>query len=171
MANKCCIFDGKVFFGWYFYESVFFYQKIALRLAKSFRFEDEDDYEYEIWFKVFSRILKIQTSRKASFCHFSLENKVSTVILSELGYSAFSRSPNDATSNIWSCFLHHDIRAKTRSRITVSDHVFPPKWRWFTRVCYLVLRKSRTRCRTCLRISRFLIWWKGSFYGVDIPTL
>ena len=33
---------------------------------------DEDDYEFEIWLKVFSRILKIKTPRKASFYHFSL---------------------------------------------------------------------------------------------------
>ena len=26
---------------------------------ETFRFEDEDDYKYEIWLKVFSRILKI----------------------------------------------------------------------------------------------------------------
>ena len=158
MANKCCIFWRDSIFWLILPWKCIFYQKIALRLAKSFRFEDEDDYEYEIWFKVFSRILKIQTSRKASFCHFSLENKVSTVILSELCYSAFSRSPNDETSNIWCCFLHHDICAKTRSRMTVGYHIFPPKWRWFTRVRYLVLRKSRTRSRTRLRISRFQIW-------------
>ena len=30
-------------------------------------------------------------------------------------------------------------------------HVFPPKWRWFTREQYLVLRKSRTRSRPCLK--------------------
>ena len=28
-------------------------------LIETFRFNDEDDYEYEIWLKVFSRILKI----------------------------------------------------------------------------------------------------------------
>ena len=28
-------------------------------VLETFRFEDEDDYEYEIWLKVFSRILKI----------------------------------------------------------------------------------------------------------------
>ena len=26
--------------------------------VETFRFEDENDYEYEIWFKVFSRIVK-----------------------------------------------------------------------------------------------------------------
>ena len=29
-----------------------------LMLIETFRFEDENDYEYEIWFKVFSRIVK-----------------------------------------------------------------------------------------------------------------
>ena len=28
-------------------------------LVETFRFEDENDYEYEIWLEVFSRILKI----------------------------------------------------------------------------------------------------------------
>ena len=28
-------------------------------VLETFRFEDEDDYEYEIWLQVFSRILKI----------------------------------------------------------------------------------------------------------------
>ena len=42
-------------------------------LLKTFTFEDEDDNEYEIWPKVFLRILKISTSRKASFYRISLE--------------------------------------------------------------------------------------------------
>ena len=41
-------------------------------LVETLRFEDQDDYEYEIWLKVFSRILKIYTPRKALFYHFSL---------------------------------------------------------------------------------------------------
>ena len=28
-------------------------------LIETFRFKDEDDYEYEIWLQVFSRLLKI----------------------------------------------------------------------------------------------------------------
>ena len=63
---------------------------------ETFRFED--DYEYKIRLKVFSRILKILTSRKASFSHF-LTRKVSTVIFSEGGY-ALSRLQNAKTSNI-----------------------------------------------------------------------
>ena len=42
-------------------------------VLETFRFKDEDDYEYEIWLEVFSRMLKIYTPRKASFYHFSLE--------------------------------------------------------------------------------------------------
>ena len=42
-------------------------------VLETFRFEDEDDYEYEIWLEVFSRMLKIYTPRKASFYHFLLE--------------------------------------------------------------------------------------------------
>ena len=42
-------------------------------VLETFRFEDEDDYEYEICLEVFSRMLKIYTPRKASFYHFSLE--------------------------------------------------------------------------------------------------
>ena len=30
---------------------------------ETFRFKDEDDYEYEIWLKVFLRILKLKTPR------------------------------------------------------------------------------------------------------------
>ena len=40
---------------------------------ETYRFKEEDDYEYKIWLYVFSRILKIWTPRKASFYHFSLE--------------------------------------------------------------------------------------------------
>ena len=42
-------------------------------VIETFRFKDENDYEYEIWLKVFSHILNIYTPRKASFYHFSLE--------------------------------------------------------------------------------------------------
>ena len=42
-------------------------------VLETFRFENEDDYEYEIWLEVFLRMLKIYTPRKASFYHFSLE--------------------------------------------------------------------------------------------------
>ena len=34
---------------------------------QSFRFKDENSYEYQILLQVFSRLLKIQTPRKASF--------------------------------------------------------------------------------------------------------
>ena len=32
---------------------------VDLGMKETFRFKDENDYEYEIWLKVFSRILKI----------------------------------------------------------------------------------------------------------------
>ena len=37
-------------------------------------------------------------------------------------------------------------------------HIFPPKWRWFTRAHYLVLRKSRTRSRTHLKL--YIGYWR-----------
>ena len=42
-------------------------------ILETFRFKDKNDYKYEIWLQVLSDILKIQTIRKASFYHFSLE--------------------------------------------------------------------------------------------------
>ena len=64
---------------------------------ETFKFEDKDDYKYEIGLKVFSRILKIDSPESFILPFFS--RKVSTVILSEGGYAP-SRSQNDKTSNI-----------------------------------------------------------------------
>ena len=57
-------------------------------LTETFRFEDKNDYEYEIWFKVFSRIVKKDTPEfpeidAASRAHttFYLENLVLVVVL------------------------------------------------------------------------------------------
>ena len=58
-------------------------------LDSSIRFKDEDDYEFEIWLKVFSRILKIKTPRKASFYHFSLEKLALLPLVKEV-----TRSPD-----------------------------------------------------------------------------
>ena len=55
-------------------------------IIESFRFEE--DYEYEIWLKGFSRILKLQTPRKASFYHFSLEKLALLPLVKEV--TAFS---------------------------------------------------------------------------------
>ena len=50
-------------------------------------------------------------------------------------------------------FRHYNILAKTRGRPDDGYHIFPPKWRRFARVQYLVLRKSRSR--SCPRLG---IW-------------
>ena len=50
---------------------------------ETFKFEDQDDYEYEIGLKVFSRILKIDSP--GSFILPFFTRKVSTVIFSEGG--------------------------------------------------------------------------------------
>ena len=63
----------------------------------TFRFVN--DYEYEIWLKVFSRILK-KIDFPESFILPYFTRKISTVIFREGGY-ALSRSKNDKTSNIW----------------------------------------------------------------------
>ena len=64
-------------------------------MNRDLSFEDEDDYEYEIWLEVFSRILR----QKASFYHFSPE-KLALLSLVNWGY-ALCRSQNDKPSNIW----------------------------------------------------------------------
>ena len=64
---------------------------------ETFKFEDQDDYEYEIGLKVFSRILKIDSPESFILPFFT--RKVSTVIFSERDYVPF-RSQNDKTSNI-----------------------------------------------------------------------
>ena len=42
-------------------------------LIETFRLEDENDYEYDIWLKISWRILNTWTPRKASFYFFSAE--------------------------------------------------------------------------------------------------
>ena len=72
-------------------------------LIETFRFEDEesdeDDYEYEIWLKVFFAY-SLNIDSPGSFILPYLTRKVSSVIFSEGGY-ALSRSQNDKTSTIW----------------------------------------------------------------------
>ena len=67
-------------------------------LLETIRFEVEDDYEYQIWPKVFSRLLKIFSPDSFTLPFFT--RKVSTVTFSEGGYT-LSRSQKDKTSNIW----------------------------------------------------------------------
>ena len=56
-------------------------------LIETFRFEDENDYEYEVELQFFSRILKKQTPRKASLYFFSLEKIALLSILKQMKLS------------------------------------------------------------------------------------
>ena len=69
------------------------------RSLETFRFKDEDDYEFEIWLKIFFTYSQIKASPQ-SFIFPFLTRKVSTVTFSEEGY-ILSWSQNDKTSNIW----------------------------------------------------------------------
>ena len=51
-------------------------------MLETFRFEDENDYEYEIWFKVFLRNVKKIDTRQFFIVLFFIR-KVSTVIVIE----------------------------------------------------------------------------------------
>ena len=73
--------------------------KLSNRETESFRFEDRNDYEYKIWFKVFSRIVKKWISRKASL-HFFSPEKLALLSLLEVD-RALSGLKNAETSNIW----------------------------------------------------------------------
>ena len=105
-------------------------------------------------FRIFSKNVQ-------SFIVLFFTWKVSAVIF--IGdSSALSPSQND-----WPGSCHHDIPAKSRSRMTTAGyHVFPPKWRGLTREHYSVLKNSRTRTGPCLRIESSLSfrcgnqWWK-----------
>ena len=83
-----------------------------------FRFEDEDDYAYEIWLRVFSRIVKILTSRKASFYHISPEKLAPLSLVKEVTPSPDRKMIKFPTFD--NLFRHHDIRAKTRSRMATA---------------------------------------------------
>ena len=51
---------------------------------ETFMFEDENDYEYEIWFQVFSRIINKQTPRNSSLYFFSPEKLALLSLLKEV---------------------------------------------------------------------------------------
>ena len=51
--------------------------------VETFRFKDENDYEYEILLEVSSRLTKIWTPLKASFYHFSLEKLALLLLVKE----------------------------------------------------------------------------------------
>ena len=50
---------------------------------ETFRFKDENDYEYEILLEVSLRLTKIWTPLKASFYHFSLEKLALLLLVKE----------------------------------------------------------------------------------------
>lgn len=71
---------------------------VPAAILETFKFEDQNDHEDRIWLKVFARILKTLTPRKASlYLVFTIE--VSTVIFIERG-KVLPRSPNNKTFNI-----------------------------------------------------------------------
>ena len=91
-----------------------FIVKITWRKVETFRFEDEDDHEYEIF--ACSQNIDFPESFILPFFF----RKVSIVIFSEGGY-ALSRSQNDKTSNIWYLvFVATTFAPKTRSRMTTA---------------------------------------------------
>ena len=66
-------------------------------------FGNENDFEYVIWLKVFLRILKKYTPRKASLYFFFTKNSYGSNVGSFMKGGrgeALSRSQNDKTSNI-----------------------------------------------------------------------
>ena len=66
---------------------------------ETFRFKHEDNYEFQIWLKIFLGYSQSKdTPQSITFPFFT--RKASTVTFSEGGY-ILSRSQNDKTSNIW----------------------------------------------------------------------
>ena len=64
---------------------------ISTMSLESFRFEDKNEYRYDITLKVFARVVKEkETPWKASFSFFFCHKKISTVIYTE-GGKALSR--------------------------------------------------------------------------------
>ena len=61
----CCEMDN----GHPEYEESF----VLVPVLETFRFEDENDYDYEIWFKVFSHIVKKIDAPEFFIVHFSPE--------------------------------------------------------------------------------------------------
>ena len=68
-------------------------------IIMTFRFKDENDYEEEIWFKVFFAYYQ-KIDSPEFFIVLFFTRKVCTVIVIEGGW-AFSRLQNTKTSNIW----------------------------------------------------------------------
>ena len=100
--------------------------------------------------KCFRVFFKYRPPRKASFYNSSLEKLALLSLVKEV--NALSRSQNDITSTIW--YLVSATSTVSLKLVVEWRRLprFPPKWRWFTREHYSLLRKSRTRSRTRLRI-------------------
>ena len=96
------------------------------------RFEDE--------ILLFSRILKNYTSRKVSLYDFFLEKLAPLFLLKEVKPSSDSKVIKIPTFDDLFPSLQHSHQNSWYN--DDSYYVFPPKWSWFTRAYYLVLRKS-----------------------------
>ena len=73
----------------------------VLKRIETFRFKEEDDYEYDIWLWVFSRILKIETPRKASFYHFSREKLALLPLVEEVLPSLDRKMTETTYTHLW----------------------------------------------------------------------
>ena len=117
----------------------FFILGQIVSIMESFRFGDENDYEYEMWLKVLlAYSLKIDTL-ESFIVHFSPEKLPLLSLLKEV-----KPSTGRKTSNIW-WHVSATTLPKTRSGIKMTITFSCKKTRWFTRKhC---LRKSRIRSR------------------------
>ena len=89
------------------YVEVFFFYMILKGILETFRFKDKNDYKYEIWLQVLSHILKIQTFRKASFYHFSLEKLALLPLVKEVTLSPDCKMINLLTFDNLFLLLEH----------------------------------------------------------------
>ena len=58
------------------------------------------------------------------------------------------------------CFCHYDILA--------CDRVYPPKWRWFMRTLYLVLRKYRSLSRPLWTYKVSITEWSDQASALEV---
>ena len=77
-------------------------------ILNTFRFEDENDYQYEIWLKGFSRILKKDIPRNA-LLYFFTRNLTLLSLLEEVKPSPGRKIIKPLTfDNLFPHFRHHD---------------------------------------------------------------
>ena len=69
-------------------------------VTETFGFEDENDFEYEIWLQLFSLIFFQERNIPESFTLLIVHQKASNVIFTKGGQALF-RSQNDKTSTTW----------------------------------------------------------------------